>query len=472
MEYSLTFKTLKQAIDSRNFKHEGHILTFSNLKFEDKNIINHRLHAEYGINFVDCRFEEDLIAEGTVDRSISFRNCKFHSVHIRVSNDTVGIGFDGCEFDRLSICDTKFQRLGIVQSKGHCALLRYEIDNISIGDWISPNRNYFDSLHIDVTRTQNINFTLIHTDIAKLTLNGVHTNTQRIVFDYLKIKHFFIGYFYSSGNFFLTRIHTLNLPNIKFDQMTFDLTKAEVSKINQYYNSSLLVIFKTDLSKVTFNGFDLNGFVTVNISETNISDAVFNNTKWPRQIYSFSLVLERDLINGLLRLDELNAWLPWQISKETREDHSNIRNVYRQLKLASSKQGDIVSEQFFHGKEMNAYYKSINWGTNLWTKAVLILSKVTSNFGQSFILPLLFLLLSSAICAFLVWVAMGSPKDELYMNSGYWVSEILRYANPLRKISEYHTHQCNYIYAIDTLSIVPSSYLIYNIIRATRRFVR
>ncbi|GAA3929064.1 hypothetical protein GO495_06520 [Chitinophaga oryziterrae] len=128
------------------------------------------------------------------------------------------------------------------------------------------------------------------------------------------------------------------------------------------------------------------------------------------------------------------------------------KEVYRQLKSSYSKQGDTVLEHQFHGLEMNAYieYLSENrkesvkkyWLSRKLIKRertiILLLSALTSNYGQSFWRSLITLGTVTAILfTCMVWAEGVHSLKFIPDFSGRHIlatiAKALAFANPLRK---------------------------------------
>jgi hypothetical protein len=161
-----------------------------------------------------------------------------------------------------------------------------------------------------------------------------------------------------------------------------------------------------------------------------------------------------------------------------RGEYPGIKEAYRQLKTSMSKHSDKIQEQIFYSKEMTFHNDMLNWSppwTNqFWDKLILHFSKTFSDFGQSFVRPL-FLLLLGHYLLFIVAILFGgfSPLHISFQHAsapafqqafeGYFV-----YINPLRKLE---TSFSGYLILLDIVMRIWSSYMIFNIVRASRRFI-
>lgn len=124
---------------------------------------------------------------------------------------------------------------------------------------------------------------------------------------------------------------------------------------------------------------------------------------------------------------------------------------------------------------MKAHDRSLSWKNSFWTKLVIKASSWTSAFGQSVDRPIVFLFVGHFIF-FMILLVYGffMPLHISFSHpnfEGFWlgVNNYFRLINPLRGID--YSFKGGLI-IIDLAMRIWSSYMIYNIIRATRRFIR
>lgn len=163
------------------------------------------------------------------------------------------------------------------------------------------------------------------------------------------------------------------------------------------------------------------------------------------------------------------------ININQKEVYSKKRETFRKLKLAYSKQGDLINEQKFHALEMIAHDNSLTWSGNIWLKLIIKFSYHFSEFGQSVSKPLVALLVGNFILFSVLLIAgMFYPLHFSITNrnwTGFWQGfyEYFWIINPLRKADD--TFKNGFI-LLDILNRIWSSYMLYNIIRASRRFIK
>ena len=103
---------------------------------------------------------------------------------------------------------------------------------------------------------------------------------------------------------------------------------------------------------------------------------------------------------------------------------------------------------------------------------ILCFSKIFSNYGQSFKKPLCYLLFGHFILFIIAIKLNGFDSLQLSVSPTWKAFEdafekFFIYINPLRKDSSLS----GYLIVLDLLMRIWSSYMIYNLIRASRRFI-
>ena len=249
---------------------------------------------------------------------------------------------------------------------------------------------------------------------------------------------------------------------------------------------SEISITESYMGKAELYSLDLTSFENVTFYNSHLIDTTFVNIKWNykiRALKGFGIALtaeETQLPEKLKQLEE--DWFAQDNNNEPlREDPAviryfiNLRETFRQLKFALGKQGDLINEQKFHTQEMLAYDKSLRLEEDFWTIVIIKFSYWFSDFGQSFTRPLIALLLGHF--ALLLALISFNGIEGLHISFvdadsvGFRmaIDKYLFLINPLRKLDDGFP---GYTIIIDVLMRIWSSYMIYNLIRATRRFIK
>lgn len=251
-------------------------------------------------------------------------------------------------------------------------------------------------------------------------------------------------------------------------------------------NPSEFSIVESFLGKAEFYSVNLKSFKRINLLDVHLVDCSFVNMLWNYDIKSFKgrgigkskdeeklpdkiALIEQKSIKNYFKIRKLKS------EGDVLQYYFKNREVFRQLKYSLSKQGDVVNEQKFHTKEMLAYDKSLLVKKSFWTKIVIKFSHLFSDFGQSLHRPLLALVIGHWIL--LLLLILFNQFDNLYLSvrnptwKGFEVGfeYYFKLINPLRRAENTFS---GYNILIDLLMRIWSSYMIYNIIRATRRFIK
>jgi hypothetical protein len=247
-----------------------------------------------------------------------------------------------------------------------------------------------------------------------------------------------------------------------------------------------LAISESYLGKAEFYSVDLTAFDNVYLTDVHLIDCSFVNVIWKYDIESFKgrrvgksqkeeqmpskiAKLKTDTYQDVEEIELLKK------DPDVIEYYSKNREVFRQLKFANGKQGDIINEQKFHSREMLAYNRTLDFSQDFWTKLIIKMSYWFSDFGQSFIRPILWLLFIHLILLLILIQTDQFSNLSISLSqaneSGFQLafSQYFKLMNPLRRAENTFD---GYRIVVDIMMRIWSSYMIYNIIRATRRFIK
>jgi hypothetical protein len=260
-------------------------------------------------------------------------------------------------------------------------------------------------------------------------------------------------------------------------------------------------IIDSYMGKAEFYSIDFSGFDNLHFTDAHLTECSFVNIKWKYGINSLKINFTSEinknhgfivagrhteidtdknaLVEKILNLKnkEFDYFERRRVNKipEVRDYFMRSREIYRQLKYALGKQGDIVNEQKFHALEMRAYNWSLSWKNNFWTKLAIKFSYWFSDFGQSIWRPLLWLFTGHFIL-FIFLLASGNFGQGLWLSihptwQGFQtgVEKFFKLINPLRRDENAFS---GFSVLTDLLMRIWSSYMIYNIVRAARRFIK
>ena len=249
---------------------------------------------------------------------------------------------------------------------------------------------------------------------------------------------------------------------------------------------SEISIVESYLGKAELYSIDFRQFTVFSLLSTHLTDASFVNIGWKYDIKALKGSRvgkspdEEALLPKLAALEK-DWYAQSEDGRDIREDaivkqyFTHQRETYRQLKFALGKQGDVINEQKFHTLEMRAYDKTLELTQDLWTILIIKFSFWFSDFGQSFIRPVRALLLGQLIFM-LFYIYAGGIKGVVLSFDDFDIlgfkialGKYFYLINPLRKIDDSLSTE---LVIVDLFMRIWASYMLYNIIRATRRFIK
>lgn len=441
--------------------------------------------SDYKLTVENCVFLHDCNFTGKIECELDFKNCYFLTdvtfYNVIVSNKLV---FRQCFFDQA------MQILGscVFQKEFHLIQLstkkqlyveggKFEdckwsfLDNgivkVNGGDYLSLNIGYWGggsilsqlSLHLPKVKGL-VRVTGDKSKIEQLNLfqfaSDVSISIEDITVNSISIYRF-------------RNEKSLRLSNIK----SFETTTASQFSVVESY-----------LGKAELYSINLRDFKSIHLVDSHLVDCFLINILFPNHInaYKGRLVGKSASEEVLIaKIELLETRKPLKGTKRPKYDQSIItyyekkRETLRQIKYALSKQGDSVNEQRFHSLEMKAHDRSLTWKRSFWTKLIIKASSWTSDFGQSIWRPLIGLLLGHMLL-FLFLVLLGgvahlSISLSQHSEQGFRLAfeKYFQLINPLRR-NEIPFD--GYFILIDIIMRIWASYMIYNIIRASRRFIK
>jgi hypothetical protein len=432
------------------------------------------IKEEYGKSSIlisGYTFEDEyLILDDTVtvNLPLKFEGCSFKSDKLFFIDGLTcneSLTFEGC-----TISDTIYFSSGTYKKEvllkyvhvksvhlSHCTFEKVSISGYDINEvWVSGTK--FESLHIgEYLIGDNIKKLVIFAkedetgDIIvreqsfdEISLHGTNKG-KNFSFSKIKCNHISITDFKNEGSLNFYGIEPKDLTN---DKRYFQITNSNLDKV-QFYRA----FFSQYKELIIIDSF--------------ITDALFIGCKWSNNVRA---------INGPgygTFEDSLKAG-----RKTTPKEIVAIKEAYRQLKISMSKHSDKIQEHKFYSEELNFHNKTLSWGkpweNQFWDKMILLWSKIFSDYGQSFIKPLIWLLFGHYILFLIALLFNGFNPLHISIceptAAGFQEAfeKFFIYINPLRRLE---TSFSGYLIFLDLLMRIWSSYMIYNLIRASRRFI-
>lgn len=426
------------------------------IEIKNKIVLDTCLYSsEIPLNFEDCIFVDRFtFYENNLEIDFSFKHCYFlkglHIIDIRKSK-------------RILLTDCKVKGNFIISGNiDHIATYSTYIESLIL------SKSIVNKIEIGGKHQSSIKAISILDDNSIGKIQIANSKIEKINFSYLADD---------------TELFNCNINSIGFHKVrnSGNLKLLNCKALFLKHKASHFISTESNLGKAEFFQFDFSSFNEVNILNSVLNDCLFVNTTWANNIKSFSgdqmdnYLKDRIAYNKPLRIIASKfSKLPTKVFyKETKQQLKDKREVYKQIKYALSKQGDLVNEQMFHAMEMDTYNRILeNRPKNFSTKFILCLSHISSNYGQSLLRPILFLLIVNGIFFSLLNFTNNLrfiPLSNItFENSIDIMSKFIWYLNPFHKSDELSGIPL----IIDVFIRIVSSYSIYNIIRATRRFIK
>lgn len=386
---------------------------------------------------------------GYYKKILNFDTCIFNEkVRIFDANFKANLHFDSCTLNsEFTLNSVKFESKLVVDSVVFKSKLKIINSTLIDADLFLEE---CESLYIFNTICKKINIKSNYYETSFINEINLYSNSISGHI-YIEGPNSKINKLITSGfsNDFFLSISNTEINNLYFDNFRTE-NGVRLIDINPRTDSeySIFSIENSYLGKTELNKIGLNKYNIVTIEDSYIIDCIVTNIEW-----DFSKINNSKI-------------------------HRNNRETFRQIKHALNKSSDFVNEQKAHGYEMRAYNNSLNWELkNLSTKIILYLSDWTSGFGQSILKPIIAIIGMQLFLVFLL-ISLGYYGDEISIsidNANYLgfqkaTIEFFYLINPFRKTGEMMNTWYSII--IDLIMRIWSSYMIYNIIRASRRFIK
>lgn len=398
-------------------------LTFEGCTFKsDKSLFISGLICNAALTFDGCIISGSIFFNSGTFKDVVLKYVRVNKVHLS-SCKFENISISGYDIDEVWMARSKFESLNIGEHLigDHIKKLVIFAKEDETGD-INAREQGFDEIHLYGTnKGRTFNFEKVKCDIVSITN------------------------FKNEG---ALNFYGIEPKNLKNDRRYFQIINSNLEKV-QFYRAH----FSQYNELVIIDSF--------------ITDTLFIGCKWSNNLRALQgpgyATFEDSLKTG---------------RKITDKEVVAIREAYRQLKISMSKHSDKIQEHKFYSQELSFYNKSLSWQppwTNqFWDKIILLFSRSFSDFGQSFVKPLSWLLVGHFILFLIALLLNGyyplriSFSEPTATGFEEAFEKFFIYINPLRRLE---TSLSGYLILLDFLMRIWSSYMIYNIIRASRRFI-
>lgn len=254
-------------------------------------------------------------------------------------------------------------------------------------------------------------------------------------------------------------IHDSRIKHLIFRKFLINKTNIE-SQID-FFNSNILKelkIFESDLNNVRFFRCNFQR-LRASVNNAMVKDIVLDSIRWPNR--RFAKLLDTKIEKSKKRRLEY-------------EDHNELSNFYRHLKIASINQHDRANELKFYAFEMDEYQRSLNWRKrrNLPDIVNLGVSRITNYYGLNWLLPIGWYLV---ISIFLFHLISDYNIDFPNGNLKWFIDpDLARFLNPthaLKNLTIVNSDSFRNI-LLDLTTRLVQGFLVYQTVVAFRKHFR
>lgn len=380
--------------------------------------------------FKNCTFIKPLKIENSTFSNAEFLECTFHNVFtirscvcaiLNVIKPTFKMAakIDDIKSDYFSIQSLGDNNISIINSQFNEFSISSFSGNGEIYIGHKPKSNLSNVSMIsdlDIYCADNFSGSIIieQIDIEKFSVRGSNIGAKLILRS-CTVCQVFINSLVNRGYFLATNIKVLK--NSALYVLDSNLGKLEVFNLN-------------------FRQFDI-----VNIKDSQIEDIVSSNIIWCEKIV-------------------------------TKYNSSDLRENYRQLKNIMIKSNNKPEEIKFWGLEMNAYYKLLRASSGNWDDKFILWTNYWSNkHGLSWSRALTWVALFNLIFYSAIKICIG----ETTFNWDFLVRDIVNYLefiSPIHKYRDIFAATTDGALLFDVIGRLFSAYLIFQLLKAFRRFVK
>ncbi|QJW89627.1 hypothetical protein HNV11_09650 [Spirosoma taeanense] len=450
-----------------------HGVNLSNCQFNGDFILN-SVRSKRELLLTKCNFQQDYLnPTSTTGGRFNISNSSFKSINLNGIYSTDAnkeiafpkpaillqeIKFDDLSAEDLIIEDCLVQVLIINCTKN--LIRKISINNCHLNE-IKIIGNQFDEIEIkNLQGNPNI---YINAEITKFTLEGQCINSensdQNIFCNSVKIEYKIQG---NKGNYTIKNLfiksllflgnnnNDILLKNSKIIKLELtDFSNTGQMRLNNINHTEYLIIKHSSLGKAELLNLNLFNASHAQIIHSNLSEVVLINTNFPNNLIG-----------------------------ESEKDYAGIREAFRQLKYAASKQADRISELTYEASEMSAYTKDPFTPKSRTDRFILRTNQYSNNHGKDASRAFFWLLGLTLIMFSSIKLCQGQYLD--FKEAFKTISEYLNFAfNPLHdyykvfNIDSSHPHTINDgAILLDTLTRLIAGYLIFQFLRAFRKYVK
>lgn len=380
----------------------------------------------FGINFPqrDDRDHFDYVKVLVKLGSIHFKDCKF--VAYGLDLNTIKCFYQDCVFyekwdiynsDILGSLNNVIYQSCIFHKEVTASPLgkgKYQIDCSLFNDCEFKDKIEFSNVIFENAIFNNTNKKESH-------INEIHIN-ECIVNDKFILNNCFITIFLAENSVFNAKVEIKNN-----DVYEFSLINTNFFKLVDSYNTKYR---KFLIEKCIFEDFV--GFERCEFGNNKIDSLEFTAVFLYATFISFVNLRNTKFICGL-DIEHINLKeAPNFLNTEIEPQYTN-RETYRIVKNSFDIIGNHIAANKFFVQEMKKYKNELKGTPHLQEKIIFFINEKASNFGQSYLKPVYWLVLFSTLYALIIYGYENNTLYEIYPSANDYISYVTTKLNFVAK---------------------------------------
>ena len=269
--------------------------------------------------------------------------------------------------------------------------------------------------------------------------------------------------------------------HLKFSKITIsDLSVIELNVTGS--NENRILIEKISVDRLHFNTFINSSYLTLTNIKINTSFRTLNSYLGKAEFFnvSFNEKLQMSFLGSSIgEIILINSIFPTHNDSYNEMNYAQKRELFKQLKFVSGKNGDKLNELIFIKEEFEVHRKSLNNWSDFKDKSILYLNKYSSDYGQNWIRgAAIVMTLTGPISFGLYCQSLGFDFGSNFITFFDLLSYYPEFLNPLHKADfikdeitkAYNVNVSGWYLLCDNLSRIVNGYFIYQTIQAFRKF--
>ncbi len=413
---------------------KSYLVNFEEIVFNDE-VLFDSVNQNHLMNFRSCKFRKGLIIRDSKFSSVKYDKCSYLKPFRIINSEYVTLSLNNLSFDAAAT-----------------------IDSIIVK-------------HLGISSLHNQNISVYNPHVEKLALTS-NTNGGEV---YVSDKAYDSKY---EPNAFINELD-IYCPN-KFSSDIY-IQKISIDKVTVTgSNVSGRIFFRNNsLTEIAIENFVNDGYLLFNNISTKPGSSIIvkNSNLGKAEIFNVdftecsSIQIEDAHIENII-----SSNVTWcnrlKMNKKDLRTIRYTREAYRQIKNIMIKSNNKPEEIKFWGYEMDAYTRELSLSRGRWDEKIILISNRYTNYhGLSWFLPFLELVMIDVLLYALIKRSIGYT----HFNVNYLLTDIVNYCefiNPLHSYIKVFPVESNWGKLFDVFARILSGYLIYQFLRAFRRFVK